>query len=153
MVGGHCIGVDPYYLAHAAEKTEFIPEIILAGRRINDGMAGYVAAEMNRLLQAASSVLVLGLTFKENVSDLRNSQVVDMVRALVAKGHNVEIFDPIASPEDVEAFYGLALKPTIDTTETYDAIIGAVAHEAFYDMGAAMVDSLIKPGGRPYGSW
>ena len=147
LVGGHCIGVDPYYLAHAAEKTEFIPEIILAGRRINDGMAGYVAAEMNRLLQAASSVLVLGLTFKENVSDLRNSQVVDMVRALVAKGHNVEIFDPIASPEDVEAFYGLALKPTIDTTETYDAIIGAVAHEAFYDMGAAMVDSLIKPGG------
>ena len=94
-------------------------------------MASYVAGEMDRLLQAPGCVLVLGLTFKENVSDLRNSQVVDMIRALASKGYNVEIFDPIASPEDVEAFYGLALKPTIQKPKPYDAIIGAVAHDRF----------------------
>ncbi len=147
LVGGHCIGVDPYYLAHAAEKANFDPKMILAGRRINDGMAGYVAGEIDRLLQVPGCVLVLGLTFKENVPDLRNSQVVDMIRVLASKGHNVEIFDPIASPEDVQAFYGLALKPTIEKTEPYDAIIGAVAHDSFSAMAASTVDSLVKPGG------
>ena len=147
LVGGHCIGVDPYYLAHAAEKANFDPEIILAGRRINDGMAAYVAGEMDQLLQSPACVLVLGLTFKENVSDLRNSQVVDMVRALLAKGHHVEIFDPVASPDDVQAFYGLTLKSTMDTTEPYDAIIGAVAHDPFRALAAPTFDSLVKPGG------
>jgi UDP-N-acetyl-D-galactosamine dehydrogenase len=147
LVGGHCIGVDPYYLAHAAEKANFNPEIILAGRRINDGMAAYVADELDRLLQPSGQVLVLGLTFKENVSDLRNSQVVDMVRALAARGHHVEIFDPIASPDDVQAFYGLTLKATMDRTEPYDAIIGAVAHDPFRAMASPTFDSLVKPGG------
>ncbi len=147
LVGGHCIGVDPYYLAHAAKKAKFDPEIILAGRRINDGMAAYVAGEMDQLLQEPGRVLVLGLTFKENVSDLRNSQVVDLVQALEAKGHHVEIFDPIASPEDVHAFYGLALRSTMDTFQPYDAIIGAVGHHQFRAMTAPTIDSLVKPGG------
>ena len=147
LVGGHCIGVDPYYLAHAAEEANFDPEMILAGRRINDGMAGYVADEIDRLLQVPSCVLVLGLTFKENVSDLRNSQIVDMIRGLATKGHIVEIYDPIASSEDVQAYYGLALKTTIDKIEPYDAIIGAVAHDSFRAMAASVVNDLVKPSG------
>ena len=147
LVGGHCIGVDPYYLAHVAKKTNFDPEIILAGRRINDGMAAYVAGEMDRLLRASSRVLVLGLTFKENVSDLRNSQVVDLVKAIAIKGHHVEIFDPIASPDDVQALYGLTLKPSMEATEPYDAIIGAVAHDPFRSIEPNILDSLVKPDG------
>ncbi|MEK9754645.1 MAG: nucleotide sugar dehydrogenase, partial [Rhodospirillaceae bacterium] len=131
LVGGHCIGVDPYYLAHAAKAVGHDPEVILAGRRINDGMAGFVAAEIARRLDGPSRVLVLGLTFKQNVSDLRNSKVADMVAALVAAGHDVSVHDPIAAAADARALYGIGLICDLDGAAGFDAVIGAVAHDEY----------------------
>ena len=147
LVGGHCIGVDPYYLAHAAEKVAFKPEIILAGRRINDGMASYLAEKIDRLVVDRSRLLVMGLTFKENVSDLRNSQVIEVVRGLMKKNHSVHVFDPVASPEDVKAICGLSLLPKLDSVERFDAVIGAVAHQEICDIPLESIKNLIKPGG------
>ena len=147
LVGGHCIGVDPYYLAHAAEKEAFKPEIILAGRRINDGMAHYLAEEINRLVVNRSRLLVMGLTFKENVSDLRNSQVIEVIRILMKENHYVHVFDPVASSDDVKAISGLSLLPKLDPVEGFDAVIGAVAHQEICDIPLESIKSLIKPGG------
>jgi UDP-N-acetyl-D-galactosamine dehydrogenase len=131
LVGGHCIGVDPFYLAHAAKAVGHEPEVILAGRRINDGMAGFVAAEIHRRLAGPSRILVLGLTFKENVTDLRNSKVADMVRNLATAGHQVAVHDPLAAADDARALYGIELLAGLDGAAGYDAIVGAVAHDAF----------------------
>ena len=147
LVGGHCIGVDPYYLAHAAENAGFKPEIILAGRRINDGMARYLAEEIDRLVFDGSRLLVMGLTFKENVSDLRNSQVVEVVRTLMRKNHCVHVFDPVASADDVRSTFGLSLVPNLDRIAGFDAVIGAVAHKQICDIPLERIKSLIKPGG------
>jgi len=116
LVGGHCIGVDPYYLTHKAEKLGYHPEVILAGRRINDGMGAYVAEmAVKRLAQAGfaargAKAIVAGLTFKENVADLRNSKVADLVSGLKKSGLEVHVHDPIADPQEAEDEYGIRLE-------------------------------------------
>lgn len=142
LVGGHCIGVDPYYLAHAAQAMNHEPEIILSGRRINDGMSRYVAERISAQLEGPSRILVLGLTFKENVPDLRNSQIPAIVRELVAAGHEVSVHDPLADPAEAQKFYGIELQKALGTG--YDAIVGAVAHDAYLDIE---LGSIAAPGG------
>ena len=135
LVGGHCIGVDPYYLAQKAQETGYHPEIILAGRRLNDGMGEYVANEVIFQLVkkghvvSKSRVLVLGITFKENCPDIRNSRVIDIITHLQRQGITVEVHDPNADGEDVKHEYGLSL--TGSEHAEYDAIILAVAHQEF----------------------
>lgn len=134
LVGGHCIGVDPYYLTHRAEKAGFHPQIILSGRRVNDAVGKKVARECLRLLAARGSrpdcVTVLGLTFKENVPDIRNSKVVDIIRALAAAGATVQVHDPIASAAHARKEYGIELMP-IEALRPADAVVLAVAHNAY----------------------
>jgi UDP-N-acetyl-D-galactosamine dehydrogenase len=138
LVGGHCIGVDPYYLTHKAESLGYIPQIILAGRRLNDGMGRYVATQLVKMMVKKAhritdaSVLVLGITFKENCPDIRNSKVFDIVRQLQDFACNVDIFDPLADPQEVRRKYGL----DIITSEAglkpgYEGIMAAVAHDEF----------------------
>lgn len=144
LVGGHCIGVDPYYLTHKAQAMGYHPEMILAGRRINDGMGRFVASELikamlhKELIIKGSRVLVLGLTFKENCPDLRNTRVVDVIEELREYNVLVDVHDPWASPEEAAEEYGINLtaKPQ---PGTYDAIILAVAHRQYSDMGAERI--------------
>ena len=132
LVGGHCIGVDPFYLAHAAQKTGHDPEIILAGRRINDGMGAYVAkCVVDRLNGNSGRVLVLGLTFKENVPDLRNSKVIDIVTSLKAHGCSVDVHDPHADAVEARHHYGLDLLDSLKGAAGYDAVVGAVQHDEY----------------------
>ena len=139
LVGGHCIGVDPYYLTHKAQEVGYNPEIILAGRRLNDNMGMYVANQVLKLLIqkehkiAGAKVLVLGITFKENCPDIRNSRVIDVINELQEFGTNVEVYDPWADPKEVKREYGLDLLSTIDDQQStkYDAIVLAVAHDKF----------------------
>jgi UDP-N-acetyl-D-galactosamine dehydrogenase len=136
LVGGHCIGVDPYYLTHKAEALGYHPQVILAGRRINDGMGVYIATQMvktllkRRIHVEGARVLVLGLTFKENCPDLRNTRIVDLVDELKEYGIQVDVHDPWADPEEARNEYGLNL---IDTPEigVYDGVMLAVAHDTF----------------------
>jgi UDP-N-acetyl-D-glucosamine/UDP-N-acetyl-D-galactosamine dehydrogenase len=150
LVGGHCIGVDPYYLTHKAEAIGYHPQIILAGRRLNDGMGAYVAAQLvkemlrRRIHVQGARVLVMGLTFKENCPDLRNTRVVDVIAELADFGVDVDIHDPWADPAEAQHEYGLQLAQWPDKG-AYDAIILAVAHQQFRDMGAAAVRSYAKP--------
>ena len=144
LVGGHCIGVDPYYLTHAAEAAGYHPEIILAGRRLNHGMGAYVAGQMikamlkKRIQVDGARVLVLGLTFKENCPDLRNTRVVDVVQELADYGVTVDAFDPWIDADDAERRY--SLRPLETPPEgAYDGIILAVAHDQFRRMGAEAV--------------
>ena len=149
LVGGHCIGVDPYYLTHKAQEIGYHPEMILAGRRLNDNMALHVAAQITRLMAArrihvkGARVLVLGITFKENCPDIRNSKVADVVRELVKQGALVEVFDPWASAAECRHEYGLnpvrELKPA-----RYDAAVVAVAHRQFRELGARGVRRLCR---------
>lgn len=137
LVGGHCIGVDPYYLTHKAQSLGYMPEVILAGRRINDGMGKYVAAEVVKLMikkgqrVANARVLQLGITFKENCPDIRNSHAVDVVRGLEEFGCMVDVFDPWAEPKEVEHEYGMATMKDMVVAGKYDAIVLAVAHKEF----------------------
>lgn len=141
LVGGHCIGVDPYYLTHKAQAVGHHPEIILAGRRLNDNMSSYVASQLVKAMirqdlhVTGSNVLILGLTFKENTPDLRNTRVIDIVRELTEFGTNVEVHDPWVSPEQVRAEFGDQVT-FIDqpTPHTYDAILLAVAHQEFVEL-------------------
>ena len=142
LVGGHCIGVDPYYLAHAAQEAGLDPEIVLAGRRINDSMATYVADLIDGELEGASRILVLGLTFKENVRDLRNTKVIDIVRRLAALGHEVAVHDPLADAREAERAFGLALEPEIG--DGFDCLVGCVAHAAYDGLAP---QSALRPGG------
>jgi UDP-N-acetyl-D-galactosamine dehydrogenase len=129
LVGGHCIGVDPYYLAHVAELAGLDPAIVLAGRRINDGMSKFIAERVHEQCKESSLILVLGITFKENVPDIRNSKVVDLVRHLEGCGHTVEVHDPLADSIETEREYGIKL---LDRPLTrYDSVIVAVAHDVF----------------------
>lgn len=136
LVGGHCIGVDPYYLAQKAQEFGYHPEIILAGRRMNDGMGKYVASEVVKLMVQndirvkGSEILVLGITFKENCPDVRNTKAVDVINNLKSYGANVSIFDPWASPEEVEHEYKIKTTKEIPTA-TYDAVVLTVAHKEF----------------------
>jgi UDP-N-acetyl-D-galactosamine dehydrogenase len=146
LVGGHCIGVDPYYLAHKAADIGHNAEVILAGRRINDGMAVYVADCVHRELTPSSDVLLLGLTFKENVPDLRNSLVIDIERRLTELGHRVDVYDPLADPAEARALYGVDLLPEL-SDKTYDAVIGAVPHAAFRKMDGEALAALLDADG------
>lgn len=142
LVGGHCIGVDPYYLAQKAQEKGYHPEIILAGRRLNDSMGEYVAAQVVKLMIKKGVVingahlLLLGITFKENCPDVRNTKIVDVVRAFVDYGIQVTIYDPWAKPEEVMYEYGLTTINELPKT-TYDAIVLGVAHRAFLNMDYA----------------
>jgi UDP-N-acetyl-D-glucosamine/UDP-N-acetyl-D-galactosamine dehydrogenase len=145
LVGGHCIGVDPYYLAYLAEQLGHEPKVILAGRSINDGMGAWIADRLHERVNAkASKVLVLGLTFKENVPDLRNSRVIDIVERLRWLGHEVAVSDPLADPAEARDEYGLDL---VEPCGVYDAVIGAVAHNSHRAMTAEEMASIVRPGG------
>ncbi|MBO5308789.1 MAG: nucleotide sugar dehydrogenase [Lentisphaeria bacterium] len=145
LVGGHCIGVDPYYLTHKAQSLGYLPEVILAGRRINDGMGKYIAAEVVKLLIKKDrkvkdgNVLQLGITFKENCPDIRNSRAIDVVYGLQEFGCQVEVFDPEADPEEVAKEYGVRSVRDISELKckTYDAIVLAVAHKKFTGLDVA----------------
>lgn len=135
LVGGHCIGVDPYYLTHKAESVGYRAEVIIAGRRINDNMGAHIASRVIKLMAQheqpiyKGNILVLGITFKENCPDIRNSKVVDVIRELQSYGTNVEIYDPQADAAEVQHEYGLTLVSTLN--KKYNAIVLAVSHEDF----------------------
>jgi UDP-N-acetyl-D-galactosamine dehydrogenase len=151
LVGGHCIGVDPYYLTHKAQAIGYHPEIILAGRRLNDSMGAYVVSQVIKLMMQrggispGSRALVLGLTFKENCPDLRNTRVVDIVAELADYGIACDVHDPWASHEEAREEYGIDLIDHL-VPGTYDAVIIAVAHRQFQSLGAAELRALGKPG-------
>ena len=153
LVGGHCIGVDPYYLTHKAQQVGYYPYVILAGRRINDGMGAHVAQRVirmlarRRVLAADARVLVLGLAFKANCSDLRNTRVVDLVGVLHDHEASVDIVDPRVDPAAARHEYGLEVRNEIATGVQYDAVILAVAHDEFVALGAAGMRALCKSGG------
>jgi UDP-N-acetyl-D-galactosamine dehydrogenase len=148
LVGGHCIGIDPYYLAACAQAAGHEPEIILAGRRINDGMGDHFAARIAEHCSAANPrTLVLGLTFKENLPDLRNSKVVDLVHGLAARGHRVDVHDAHADAAEAQATCNLSLLPSLPNGAVYDCLVGAVPHEAYRGFDAKALAGLVKPGG------
>src|SRR5579883_692031 len=147
LVGGHCIGVDPFYLAHRALEVGHEPEIILAGRRINDSMGAFVARRVDEQIAKKSRVLVLGLTFKENVPDLRNSKVVDIVSGLHHLGHDVVVHDSLADPEEAFDHYGIRLATSLGDIGSFDAVVGAVAHTNYSRFTPSMLERLLKPGG------
>lgn len=140
LVGGHCIGVDPFYIAHKAKEVGYHPEIILAGRRINDSMGVYVAHQFVKLLTnrghlvKGASILILGISFKENCPDIRNSKIVDIVKELQSYGSVVSVYDPWANPEEVFNEYGIQLVANIDNIKEYVGIIAAVAHKEFFQI-------------------
>lgn len=137
LVGGHCIGVDPYYLAQKAQEVGYHPEIILAGRRLNDSMGEYVATQViktmikNDIKVNGAKILVLGITFKENCPDVRNTKVVDVIRALESYSTEVTVYDPWANPEEVKHEYGLTCLSALSAGVKYDAVMLAVAHHEF----------------------
>jgi len=152
LVGGHCIGVDPYYLTHKAQEVGYHPEIILAGRRINDGMGEYVASRLvklmtqKRLQVCQANILILGLTFKENCPDIRNTRVTDIIKELESYNARVDVYDPWANPAEVREEYGINLVGEL-LTGKYDAVVIAVAHREFKTMGAQAIRALAKPDG------
>ena len=149
LVGGHCIGVDPYYLTHKAQEVGYHPEMILAGRRLNDNMPMYVVAEIvklmnrKRILANGARALVLGVTFKENCPDVRNSKAVDVVRELTKYGAKVEIFDPWADARECRREYGLRPLRSLEP-DRYDVVIVAVAHRQFRELGVRAVRRLCR---------
>ena len=151
LVGGHCIGVDPYYLTHKAEQIGYLPQVILAGRRINDGMGKYVAEHsVKQMIQAGkvvkgARVLILGLTFKENVPDIRNTKVVDIVRELADYGTEVLIHDPLADAAQTRHEYGLELT-ALEDVKAVDAVIYAVNHQQFSALTPAAIKNLSSNG-------
>lgn len=155
LVGGHCIGVDPYYLTHKAQEVGHHPEVILAGRRINDSMGEYVAEQVIKLMvrrlinPVGARVLVMGFTFKENCPDLRNTRVIDVVDTLRQHNVVVDVFDPWVDPREAEAEYGITLTEKPEA-QSYDAVVITVAHRQFRDMGADGIRLFLKPHGVIY---
>ncbi|WP_420606032.1 nucleotide sugar dehydrogenase [Novosphingopyxis sp.] len=147
LVGGHCIGVDPYYLSYRAQELGYDPNVILAGRALNDGMAGWLAGEIHKARKStAGSILLLGLTFKENVPDIRNSKVVDLVKALEHLGHHVTVHDPLADPKETLKEYSINLENEA-LSGRYDCVIGAVSHESYRSLSSGDLADLLLPGG------
>jgi len=152
LVGGHCIGVDPYYLAQKAQEVGYHPEIILSGRRMNDSMGAYIASEVVKLMVAkeipvkGAKTLLLGITFKENCPDIRNTKAIDVYNELKAYHMDIDLYDPWANAEEVKQEFGVALKTSI-TNEKYDTIILAVAHKQFLTLD---LKSLKKPNSLTY---
>jgi UDP-N-acetyl-D-galactosamine dehydrogenase len=149
LVGGHCIGVDPYYLTHKAESVGYHPEVILAGRRLNDAMGEYVAAQLvkamvkKKIPSQGARILVMGLAFKENCPDLRNTKVVDVINELEQYGAEVDVFDPWIDSE--EAFNEYSIKPTISPSNgVYDGVLVAVAHDKFRSLGVDGIKAFCK---------
>jgi UDP-N-acetyl-D-glucosamine/UDP-N-acetyl-D-galactosamine dehydrogenase len=157
LVGGHCIGVDPYYLIQKAQSLGYQPDVLLASRRINDSMGQHVAAEVTRMMQdkghimQGTKILMLGLSFKENCADLRNTRAVELVADLHAIGALVDIYDPWVNSEEVKATYGLAMLDQFPTHKnTYDAIVIAVPHQQFIETGIEKIRTLMKADGVIY---
>jgi len=150
LVGGHCIGVDPYYLTHKAQETGYHPALILAGRRINDQMGEYIIIQVTKLMTQKkihvvdANVLLLGFTFKENCPDLRNTRVIDMVQELEGYHANVDVYDPWVNANEAQREYNIELIPELEEGK-YDAVIIAVAHQQFKDMGIEKIRKLCKP--------
>ena len=152
LVGGHCIGVDPYYLTHKADKLGYHPQVILAGRRINDNMGKYIAEQtVKHLIREGSPVkdahvIVLGLTFKENCPDLRNSRVIDVIHELQSYGVAVSVHDPVATAEDALSEYGVTLRSWNELPRA-QAVVAAVAHDAFKERSLDELQEKLQPGG------
>ena len=150
LVGGHCIGVDPYYLTHKAQELGYHPEIILAGRRLNDGMSSFIAGEFikalanNSIKINSANILVLGLAFKENCPDIRNTKVVDVVSELKNFNCNIEIYDPWVDSNEASKSFDIKITNTLKRN-TYDGVIVAVAHKEFFKMGIKKIKSYCKP--------
>ena len=150
LVGGHCLGVDPYYLTYKAETIGYSPEIILAGRRLNDSMASYVVTQLMEHMKKRSiqiqgaKILVMGLTFKENCPDLRNTRIVDIITELVDNNCDVDVYDPWANKEDAKSWFNITLTQKLKP-DTYDSVILATKHHQFKDMGASFIRSLCRP--------
>ncbi len=152
LVGGHCIGVDPYYLAKSALNVGHQPEVILAGRRINDGMGAYIADQIDAMLGGNKSaspldILILGFTFKENINDIRNTKVIDVIRALKGKGYDVDIHDPQAYDDEVQSHYGLSLIGELPEEKKYDCVAMLVPHSHYTGMKAQTIAALLKTDG------
>ena len=145
LVGGHCIGVDPFYLSHLAQQVGHDPQVILAGRQTNDNMGAWIADTLHGRRGKAGRALVLGLTFKENVPDLRNSRSFELVRRLQWLGHDVEVADPIASADEIERDHGLRV--TVPDGQSYDLVVGAVAHRDYRKLSDDRLEALVAPGG------
>ena len=145
LVGGHCIGVDPYYLSYLAQQQGHHPQVILSGRETNDNMGAWIADALHDRRRKAGKTLVLGLTFKENVPDLRNSRVIDLVQRLQWLGHEVAVRDPRADPAEVDRQYGLKVSESIG--ERYDLVIGAVAHDEYRTLSGKQLGALVASGG------
>ena len=145
LVGGHCIGVDPYYLSYLAQQLGHDPQVILAGRGTNDDMGRWIADTLHeRRGRKPGKALVLGLTFKESVPDLRNSRSFDLVERLSELGHSVDVADPFADPAELKAEYGVDL--TTPNGSRYDLVVGAVAHDAYRQFNADEIHALLEPG-------
>ena len=155
LVGGHCIGVDPYYLTHKAQSIGYHPEMILAGRRINDAMGIYVSSQIVKMITRkggclkGARVLILGLSFKENCPDIRNTRVVDIIDEMASYGATVDVHDPWVDMEQAKEEYGIKLTTELEKGK-YDAVVLAVAHREFCDFGARYLRSLCKPNGVLY---
>ena len=153
LVGGHCIGVDPYYLTHKAEQLGYHPQVVLAGRRINDGMGRWLAEQLvlalaqRRQEVVGKRVLVLGLSFKENCPDLRNTKVVDLICGLDSYGMELEVVDPWVDPQEARRLYGIEVIPEIPRGARYGAVAAAVGHRQFIELSAEQWKQLLTPGG------
>lgn len=158
LVGGHCIGVDPYYLAHCSRAVRHEPEVILAGRRINENMGHTIATSIHERLNIQklktpnppskpTRILVLGLTFKEDIPDLRNTKVLDLIAKLKDFGYTVDVHDPLAEPKEAAKHLGITLLSNFHSAMGYDCIIGAVAHQPYLNLGATDFQKLLSPTG------
>ncbi len=147
LVGGHCICVDPYYLAQASKSLGHDPQMILAGRSINESMANELADLMTQRAGRPLRLLVLGLTFKENVPDLRNTKVVDLVEALKKRGHQVDVHDACADPKEASQFFNYSLVPVLTVDKHYDGVVGAVPHDLYCQFTSADFGRFLKPQG------
>jgi len=147
LVGGHCIGIDPFYLAHKANEVGHNPDLILTGRRINESMGQFIADSIDARLTGKSRILVLGLTFKENVPDLRNTKVREVISGLEAMGHEVDVHDPLADKTEAQQFFDIDLKENLSNLKGYDAIVGAVAHSVYRDLSTNALEGMLNEGG------
>jgi UDP-N-acetyl-D-glucosamine/UDP-N-acetyl-D-galactosamine dehydrogenase len=147
LVGGHCIGVDPFYLAYKAQAVGHEPHIILAGRAVNDAMPGFVAAQLAAQLRPGASILMLGLTFKENVPDLRNSKAAELAVDLAQRGLQVTTHDPLADPAEAEVLYRLTPLSVLPEGQAFDAVLAAVPHHAYARLDGTRIAGLLRPGG------
>ncbi len=153
LVGGHCIGVDPYYLAECSRQLGHEPEVILAGRRTNESMGGFLASAINKeiknlgITNAPAKILVLGLTFKEDIPDLRNTKVLDLVQSLKAAGHTVDVHDAIANSDEAWAHLKIRLLPSLENVGNYNCIVGAVPHRSYLDLSIKHFQQLLLPKG------